>query len=303
VLRRPPLGHVLPTAHDMAREYRVLSGLAEAGFPSPRPLALCEDLEVNGAPFYAMEYCEGVIIADDAPPGYAATAEERRRLSLALAGTLARLHSVDYRAVGLGDFGRPEGYLERQVRRWGLQWEQNKTRELPAIEELHRRLANAVPPSPPGTIVHGDYRLGNIILGADDPSRIVAVLDWEMSTLGDPLADLGWTLIYWGDPGDSEARLETHPSTRLTAGPGFLSRAELAGEYARLSGLDVSALEFYELFSQYKLAVISEGLYKRELLGQAVNTGHEEYATAAARLSALALGAADGAQNRRLRGR
>ncbi len=205
VLRRPPLGHVLPTAHDMAREYRVLAGLADTDVPVARPFALCEDLEVNGAPFYVMEYRPGVVVERELPPGYADTHEQRRRISLAMIDTLVRLHAVDVERVGLADFGRPAGYLERQVRRWSQQWERSKTRELPAIDELARRLASSLPASPAPTLVHGDFRLGNLALDPADPGRVVAVFDWEMATLGDPLSDLGYTLIYWGEESDPPA--------------------------------------------------------------------------------------------------
>ncbi|MGH2634229.1 MAG: phosphotransferase family protein, partial [Tepidiformaceae bacterium] len=197
VLRRPPLGHVLPTAHDMAREYKVIAGLSPTDVPVPKAVAICEDSSVNGAPFYVMEYVEGVIIAEDLPTGYAGADADRQALSIGLVETLVKLHAVDYNAVGLGDFGRPEGYLERQVRRWHEQWERSVTRPLPAIDELIRRLRNSIPESPTPTIVHGDYRLGNMMMDPEKPGRVVAILDWEMATLGDPLSDLGYTLMYW----------------------------------------------------------------------------------------------------------
>src|SRR3954469_8034603 len=197
VLRRPPLGHVLPTAHDMAREYRVMTALAPTDVPVPRTLALCEDDAVNDAPFYVMELVEGVIYRDGAALA-ALSPDDARRASEVLVDVLAAIHGVDYAAVGLGEFGRPDGFLERQVRRWGEQWERSKTRELPEVDELAQRLRAALPESGPPTIVHGDYRLDNTMMATDDPGKIVAVLDWEMSTLGDPLADLGLFLLYWG---------------------------------------------------------------------------------------------------------
>ncbi|HEY8489410.1 MAG TPA: phosphotransferase family protein [Dehalococcoidia bacterium] len=303
VLRRPPLGHVLPTAHDMAREYRVLSALADTDVPVPRPLALCTDAAVNGMPFYVMERKQGVIIEDAIPPGYAETPEERRRLSLALVETLVKLHAVDYQAVGLGDFGRPEGYLERQVRRWWEQWERSKTRDLPAIEEVARRLRAALPAPSPATIVHGDYRLGNLMLAADDPGRVVAILDWEMSTLGDPLTDLAYTLMYWGDPDDPPSRRAAQERAALTAAPGFLRREELTAEYARRSGRDVTALDFYLVLGYYKLAVINEGIYARYLQGKTVGEGFER--SSGERTAALveqALAVADASADPRLRG-
>ncbi len=294
VMRRPPLGHVLPTAHDMVREYRVLSGLADTDVPVPRPLALCEDAAVNDYPFYVMEYRDGVIIVNDLPPGYCTTAAERKAMSMALVDTLVKLHAVDYAAVGLSGHGRPDGYLERQVRRWSQQWDANKTRELPAIDELIRRLNAAIPASPPGTIVHGDYRLGNMILDREDPARVVAVLDWEMSTLGDPLSDLGYTLVYWGNEGDAEDRVRVRPNTVVTAQPGFMSREELVAEYARRTGRDTAHIAFYEVFANYKLAVIVEGIYKRHLAGQTVGEGnYSGYEASAPNLVALALSQAD----------
>src|SRR5581483_9019393 len=179
VLRRPPLGHVLPTAHDMAREFRVISALGPTDVPVPAALHLCEDPAIIGAPFYVMERVHGVIVHEALPPGVAPSPADRRRMSEAFIDALVRLHAVDYRAVELESFGRPQGFMERQVRRWGEQWERSKTRELPDLEELRRRLALGVPESPAPTIVHGDYRLENMILAADRPDRIVAILDWE----------------------------------------------------------------------------------------------------------------------------
>ncbi|MCC6381190.1 MAG: phosphotransferase family protein [Dehalococcoidia bacterium] len=302
VLRRPPLGHVLPTAHDMVREFRVLTGLAKAGFPAPLPLALCEDSAVNDFPFYVMDFRDGVILVSEMPEGYAATPAERRRMSLALVDTLVQLHSVDYEAVGLGDFGHPEGYLERQVRRWAQQWERSKTADLPAIDELIRRLNAAIPPSPPPTVVHGDYRLGNMILGYDDPGKVIAVLDWEMSTLGDPLSDLGWTLVYWGNEDDPPERLAIRPHARVTARQGFLTRAEIAAEYGKRSGRNVEHIDFYQVFANYKLAVITEGIYARYLKGQTVGAGFAGMERSAVKLVELALAQADRSSDLRLRG-
>lgn len=271
VLRRPPLGHVLPTAHDMAREYRVLTGLRGTGVPVPRTFALCEDTGVNDMPFYVMEYCPGIVLADSIPQGYAESEDERRRISLSLVDTLVRLHAVDYDAVGLSDFGHPKGYLERQVRRWSQQWERSKTGELPEIDDLIRRLNAALPESPDPTIVHGDYRLGNMALDPADPGRVVAIFDWEMATLGDPLADLGYTLIYWHEQGDPQQGA----LPGVTARPGFLKRADLVQEYAKRSGRDVSAIDFYQVLALYKLAIISEGIYARYLQGKTLGKEFE----------------------------
>ncbi|MCK9517760.1 MAG: phosphotransferase family protein [Dehalococcoidia bacterium] len=302
VLRRPPLGHVLPTAHDMVREYRVLAGLANTDVPVPHPVALCEDTAVNDYPFYVMEYREGVIIVNELPEGFATTPQERRAISIALVDTLVKLHAVDYNAVGLGDFGRPEGYLERQVRRWSEQWERSKTRELPEIDELIRRLKASIPESPAPTIVHGDYRLGNMALDPNDPGKVVAIFDWEMSTLGDPLSDLGYTLVYWGNLADSEEKLNIRPNARVTAQEGFLTREELVEEYARRSGRNVQNIDWYEVFANYKLAVIVEGIYARHLQGKTVGGGFEGYDQTAPRLVNVALEQASRSANPKLRG-
>jgi aminoglycoside phosphotransferase (APT) family kinase protein len=259
----------------MAREYRVLAALADTDVPVARPFALCEDPEVNGAPFYVMELCSGLVLNERVPEGYATTPGERRRISLALVDVLARLHRVDFEARGLADFGRPEGYLERQVRRWSQQWEKSKVEELPEIDALIRWLRGALPASPAPTLVHGDYRLGNVALDAADPGRIRAVFDWEMATLGDPLADLGYTLIYWGEEADPPEERMPGSFQAVTAQPGFLTRAELAAEYARRSGVDVAHVDFYRVLALYKLAVISEGIYARHLQGKTLGRGFE----------------------------
>ncbi len=302
VLRRPPLGHVLPTAHDMIREYRVLSALTDTEVPVPRPIALCEDTEVNGAPFYLMEYTPGVVIENELPDGYAASPEERRAMSLALVDTLVRLHSVDPAAVGLDGFGRPHGYLERQIHRWSQQWARSATGELPAIDELIRRLQRALPEQGDSGLVHGDYRLGNLALDPGDPGRIVAIFDWEMATLGDPLADLGYTLIYWGQVGDPDPGPSSFPQASATAQPGFLTRSELIEEYARRSRRDVGAIDFYRVLALYKGAVIAEGIYARFLQGKTLGPGFEGMTRHAGRLADAALAVADASPLRALRG-
>ena len=275
VLRRPPLGHVLPTAHDMAREHRVLTALRDTGLPVPRTRALCTDDAVNGAPFYVMDFAPGVVIEEEMPAGYASTPAERRRIGAALMRTLAELHAVDWRAVGLADFGRPDGYLARQVRRWSEQWERSKAGEVPLIRELIRRLEAALPATPLSTLVHGDWRLGNVALDAADPGRIVAIFDWEMATLGDPLADVGYTLVYWGEAGDAPGGRGPGRYAAVTAAPGFHTRAELVEEYSRASGRDVTSVDFYEVLALYKLAVISEGAYARWRAGLTAGEGFE----------------------------
>lgn len=300
VLRRPPLGHVLPTAHDMAREYRVIAALGATDVPVARAIALCEDTAVNDAPFYVMSHVEGVVLEAKLPAGFADTEAERARIGGALVATLAKLHAVDYRAIGLADFGRPEGYVERQVRRWAQQWERSKTGPLPAIEALVRRLAAAIPNSPAPTLVHGDYRLGNLALDPRDPGRVAAIFDWEMATLGDPLADLGYTLIYWTEVDDATSG--TPFGASVTAQPGFTTRAELIEAYARATGRDVRAVDFYQVLALYKLAVISEGIYARFQMGKTLGPGFENLQRAAGPLAERALALADHSSDTRLRG-
>jgi aminoglycoside phosphotransferase (APT) family kinase protein len=270
VLRRPPLGHVLPTAHDMAREHTVLAALADTDVPVPRTLAFCSDDAVNDAPFYVMDKVDGVILRTPAELT-ALSGDEARRCSEGLIDVLVAIHAVDYRAAGLAEFGHPDGYVERQVRRWGEQWERSKVNDVPAIDELARRLRAALPESPPPTIVHGDYRLDNTMLAADDVGKIIAVLDWEMATLGDPLSDLGLFLVYWGrDQSNLGGAARTMGST-----DGFLSREEVAERYASASGRDVSQLDFYEMLASYKLAIILAGIHARYVMGKTVGEGFE----------------------------
>lgn len=298
VLRRPPLGHVLPTAHDMAREYRVIAALSETPVPVPRALALCEDTAVNDAAFYVMEYTPGVIMGGtEVPADFAQKPAERRAMSLALVDTLVALHSVDPDAVGLSDFGRPQGYVERQVKRWSQQWERSSTGPLPEIDELIGRLRAALPESPAPAIVHGDYRLGNMALDPADPSHVVAVFDWEMATLGDPLADLGYTLVYWSDPDEAAG---TMPG--VASGPGMLTRAEIVSEYAKRSGRDVAAVDFYQVLALYKLAIISEGIYARFVAGQTLGDKFKGTTRQTGALAQRALAIADASADAKLRG-
>ncbi|MFF4954050.1 phosphotransferase family protein [Streptomyces chattanoogensis] len=267
VVRRPPLGHVLATAHDMRREHRVISALYETPVPVPEALLLCEDESVIGAPFYVMELVEGTPYrtADQlAPLG----AERTHGVVLSLVDTLVDLHAVDPEAAGLGDFGRPEGFLERQLRRWGKQLGASKNRELPGIDELHESLGRALPASPAPAVVHGDYRLDNVLIGADDTVR--AVLDWEMSTLGDPLTDLGLLVMYSQDLG-----LADSPVSTTSGAAGHPSPAELIERYAARSGRDTSSISWYTAFAWFKLAVILEGIHYRFTLGQTVGAGFD----------------------------
>jgi aminoglycoside phosphotransferase (APT) family kinase protein len=273
VLRRPPLGLVLPSAHDMSREYRVTAALADAGFPVVRPLLLCTDEDVIGAPFYVMEYVDGIVLRDEAlravPPDAA------RRHGEVLVDTLLRLHGIDYTAIGLAEFGRPDGYLLRQVKRWHRQWESSRTRELSLLEQVTGRLLATVPGSPMPGIVHGDYRLDNVMFrrapagGAD--GTIAAVMDWEMATIGDPLADVGLLVVYSDRSG---------PRLVPRVPAGFPTGAELAERYARGSGIPLANLDWYIGFGYFKLAVISEGIHARYLRGKTVGEGFDSFGPA-----------------------
>ncbi len=274
VVRRPPLAHVLPTAHDMAREWRVISALQDTHIPVPGAVLFCADLGVIGAPFYVMDFVDGHVVRDALPAEWPQTPATRRALAAALVDTLLVLHGVVPADVGLDDFGRPEGFLERQVRRWWQQWEASKTRDLPAIDELHRRLLDGLPPQSAPGIVHGDYRFDNVIYARHDPGRIAAVVDWEMSTVGDPLCDLGLLVVYWvTDAGDPAAR--ALPGGRVSLGDGFPTRDEMLTSYASRSGRDLSRLEWYVALGSYKLAIIAEGIHARFLLGMTVGEGFD----------------------------
>ena len=288
VLRRPPLGHVLPTAHDMAREYRVIAALYPTGFPVPEPLHLCQDTDVIGVPFYLMSFVDGIVLRDKADIDGLAPDAARRAGEL-LADTLAALHAKDPAAVGLGDFGRPVGYLERQVRRWHEQWRRSQTRELPALEDVAARLAAGVPADGRATIVHGDFRLDNVMVDGD-VRRILAVLDWEMATLGDPLADVGLLVVYTQLAADGLA-----PTTpRFGPAQGFLSASELVDRYAAATGASVSNIGWYVALGYYKLAIISEGIHARYLQGKTVGAGFERMGSAVPLLIERAAAALEG---------
>ncbi|MFJ1563149.1 phosphotransferase family protein [Streptomyces erythrochromogenes] len=271
VVRRPPLGHVLATAHDMRREHRVIAALHGTAVPVPEPVLLCEDEEVLGAPFYVMEYVDGVPYRTAGE--LAAIGPERTRQAvLGLVDTLVELHAVDPEAVGLGDFGRPEGFLDRQLRRWGKQLAASRGRELAGIDELHGALGRRLPDSPAPTVVHGDYRLDNVLIGTSPSGTdtIRAVLDWEMSTLGDPLTDLGLLVMYSSDLG-----LPAAPVGTTSGAPGHPTPAELVERYAARSGRDTGAIAWYTAFAWFKLAVILEGIHYRYTLGQTVGAGFD----------------------------
>ncbi|GAA4691537.1 phosphotransferase family protein [Phytohabitans rumicis] len=275
VLRRPPLGTLTPTAHDMAREYRVVAALGRSGVPVARAVCYCPDPDVIGAPFTVMSFVDGAVLRDGDLAATLAPADARR-CAEALVDELARLHAVDPHEVGLADFGRPVGYLGRQVRRWRGQWSRVATRSLSTLDALHRALERATPPESGAAIVHGDYRLDNAILDAGDPGTVRAIVDWEMATLGDPLADLGLMLVYW-DPVCAPVLGVRHAPT---ANPGFPTGPELAARYAARSGRDLSRLSFYRALGYLKLAVIAEGIHARHLAGQTVGPGFDAVGSA-----------------------
>ena len=260
VLRRPPLGHVLATAHDMAREHRIIAAVGTTNVPVPPALGVCTDHDVNGAPFYVMAFVDGVVL--DSPEKAALlSAEHRVAASEHLIDVLADLHAVDVDAVGLGDLAKREGYIERQVKRWSTQWEQSKTRELPAIDEVAKRLRDRLPVQQGVSIAHGDFRFGNCLVDTQQ-GRIAAVLDWELCTLGDPLADVGYLGVYWYD--GEAANLRTNDPT---PGGGFVPYSALLERYANRTGRDLSDIDYYVAFGCWRLAVISEGVYARYLHG------------------------------------
>ena len=271
VVRRPPLGHVLATAHDMGREYRVMAALAPTSVPVPQMLAHCEDVKVIGAPFYVMEKVAGT------PYGRASQLEplgpaRTRVITERMVDTLVALHAVDYAAVGLGDFGRPDGYLGRQVARWKKQLEASTSRELPGMDELVAHLESNVPASGEGTIVHGDFRLDNLLVDGDD--QVTAVLDWEMSTLGDPLTDVAVLLAYQ-QVAEVAPRGGSAIVTDAPLAPGYASKETLLARYAQQSGRDVSDIGFHLSLACFKLAVILEGIHYRHAHGQTVGAGFD----------------------------
>jgi len=254
VLRRPPLGQVLQSAHDMGREFRILHAIGPTDIPVPRALGLCTDPTITGAPFYLMSYIDGAVLHGPTE-GVALSVVDRRRLGWDVVDTLARLHRLDPDRVGLGDLGRKEEYIPRQLRRFAKQWASSRQRDLPIMDELHQSLARAIPAQYRATIVHGDYRLGNMLTRG---GRILAVLDWELCTLGDPLADVGYLLNNWVAPG------ETIIGTGSPTGAGgFGSRDEITSRYAAATGFDLTDINYYRAFSYWRLAVISEGIYAR----------------------------------------
>lgn len=262
VLRRPPTGELLPSAHDMTREARVQRALAPTAVPTAA-VVLADTGDLLGLPCYVMEKAPGHVVRGSLPTGYADDATQRHAIGTVFADTLAVLHSVDPQAVGLADYGRPEGFMARQVRRWTGQWEASRSHDVPEIDELGRRLARTVPTQQRSTIVHGDYRLDNVVLHPDEPGCITAVLDWELSTLGDPLTDLALLMLFWREEGEPELSLIPGVSHL----PGFPRRSELLERYAAASGADVSEMDWYLAFAHFKFAVIAQGVSARSRAG------------------------------------
>jgi aminoglycoside phosphotransferase (APT) family kinase protein len=261
VLRRPPLLHRLASAHDMGREHRIIEGLQRSAVPVPPSLGLCTDESVNDTPFYVMGFVDGHVLRDRTAAEHALRPAARRRASESLVDTLAAIHAVDLDACGLADLSRHEGYIARQLKRWYGQWNDQKTRDLVEVDRVHDALVQQIPEQGPACLVHGDYRLDNCIVG--DDGNVKAVLDWEICTLGDPLADVGLLSVYWTGPGDQPSPW----GGSATTAAGFLDRADLVARYARVSGRDVSQLPFYVSFAYWKLACILQGVYYRYLGG------------------------------------
>ena len=267
VLRRPPLGNIMPSAHDMKREYRVLSGLNRVHFPTPTALGICEDADVIGAQFMVMDFVDGRVISDAADAA-SLSANQATLISRNLIGALAALHTVDPLEAGLEELGRPNGYLQRQAKRWGEQWQITKTRELPELDHLHSWLTqklSVLPDDLPSSIVHGDYRIDNAILDSST-FDIKAVLDWEMSTLGDPISDLAITLVYWSQATDT-LRAAIPVAEHVTDGEGFWNRTEVIDGYVAATGFSIDHLDECVALACFKLAVIMESIHKRNLDG------------------------------------
>lgn len=265
-LRRPPRGPLLPTAHDVMREYRVLNALQNTPVPVPRVYAACDDPNYIGAPFYLMEYMRGDVIRADGK-NFATTPARRRTVSEGMIDLLIALQNVDWRAAGLEGFGRPDGYLPRQLKRWVDQLERTipHTRPLPVMNQVRDWLQAHIPESPPATIVHGDYKLDNVMWNPSDPPNPIAIFDWEMSTIGDPLADLGWLCSYWPDPADPPT---SGSMSTMAPEAGYLTRREMLERYEAKTGRKMTSFPFYQAFAIFKLAIIMEGSYSRFVLGQ-----------------------------------
>lgn len=276
VMRRPPFGPVAPTAHDMPREYRLLAAINPHFNLAPKPYLLCEDTSVIGAPFYLMERRRGVVVRQSIPPEIGDNLDLRRRVSESLVDTLADLHAVDIQSTGLVNLGKPAGFVKRQVEGWAGRWERSKTADLKEMNETAEWLIERLPPdTPKPTLVHNDYKLDNVMLDPRDPARIVAILDWEMCTVGDPLIDLGLLLCYWPQADDPEIFAGSLRS--VTMAPGWMKRAEIVERYAARSGRDLSNIAYYHTFAIFKLAVVIQQIYYRYHVGQTQDARFAEF--------------------------
>jgi aminoglycoside phosphotransferase (APT) family kinase protein len=287
VLRRPPLGHRLASAHDMGREHRIIAALQSTAVPVPPALGYCDDPDVNDQPFYVMDFVDGLVLRDRDAMEAELDVAARGRACQSLVDTLAALHAVDLQACGLDTLGKHEGYIARQLKRWHGQWQQQKTRDLALVDEVHDVLAGRIPEQGPATIVHGDYRLDNCMV--DRNGEVIAVLDWEICTLGDPLADLGLLQVYWTGPDDQASAW----NGSATTAPGCWNRTDLARRYAEVTGRDLTQLPFYVAFAAWKLACILEGVYARYLGGALGARTAEELAPFEQQVRAAAQLAAD----------
>jgi aminoglycoside phosphotransferase (APT) family kinase protein len=295
VIRRPPFGSKVKSAHDMGREFRVLSKLHSAYTPAPEVLLYCDDDSVLGSTFYVMKPIHGIILRRNVPRGLEFSPEKARLLSESFVENLVRLHHVDYAAVGLSDLGRPEGYLERQVRGWIERYHGSKTHDYPEVEKLSAWMQQQIPSTRATSLIHNDYKYDNIVLDSSDITNIVGVLDWEMCTIGDSLSDLGTALAYWIDPADPEELQQNRWGP--TTAPGSLTREELVQYYARKTGSDVSQIAFYLTFARFKLAVIAQQIYFRYHQGL---TKDERFATMPEKIQFLLRAALHGAQTGRI---
>jgi aminoglycoside phosphotransferase (APT) family kinase protein len=282
VLRRPPFGSQVKSAHDMGREYRVLSKLHEAYNVAPKVILYCDDLSVLGAPFYLMQPIRGIILRRELPPGLLLSPAVARQISEAFLDNLVQLHSLDYDALGLGDLGKPQGYLERQVKGWIERYHNSATHDLPEVERISAWLTQHIPTSSQATLIHNDYKYDNVVLNSNDITQIVGVLDWEMCTLGDPLSDLGTTLAYWTDPSDPNELQEARSAPTTISGT--LTRAQLAERYAKATGRGIHDIVFYLTFARFKVAVIVQQIYYRYERGL---THDERFATMPHRIAVL----------------
>lgn len=297
ILRRPPFGDLLQSAHDMMRESRVVTALHSSAVPVPTIVATCPDADVLGAPFYVMEKIEGRTFRTHADTALL-TPTERAELTTSMVETLVALHEIDPRDVGLEDFGRPDGYMERQLRRWVRQWDLVRTREGNEVAELTQRLERSMPELRFPGIVHGDYKIDNLMVDLHTPSRIKALLDWEMATLGDTLADLGQLICFWDEPGG----LHNPITAGATAHPGFSTPAEVVAMYASHRGIEVSEIEWYIIFADLKLAVILEQIHARHVAGHTVGDWFDDIGDMVPMLLERAFASASASSDRRLRG-